>query len=130
VVFRQQDPSAAAWRAMLESSGAKLQAIDDVVLARPDPAALERLRGASAVEMECRLDDARFAALLDATDRYLANGRPLDALSPFQAQQMGLLPAGWVSNNEGAYSSEGLWLAPWNQGRVGVGVRASYACVQ
>ncbi len=130
VVFRQQDPSSAAWRATLESSGAKLQEIDDVVLARPDPAALERLRGASAIEMECRLDDARFAALLDATDRYLANGRPLDALSPFQAQQLGLLPAGWVSNNEGAYSSEGLWLAPWNQGRVSVGVRASYACVQ
>ena len=130
VVFRQQDPSAAAWRAMLESSGAKLQVIDDVVLARPDPAALERLRGASAVEMECRLDDARFAALLDAADRYLANGRPSAALSPFRAQQLGLLPPGWVRNNEGVYSSEGLWLAPWNKGRVSVGVRASYACVQ
>jgi hypothetical protein len=130
VVFRQQDPSAAAWRAMLESSGAKLQAIDDVVLARPDPAALERLRGASAVEMECRLDDARFAALLDAADRYLASGRPSDGLSPFRAQQLGLLPPGWVRNDDGVYSSEGLWLAPWNKGRVSVGVRASDACVQ
>ena len=130
VVFRQQDPSAAAWRAMLESSGAKLQAIDDVVLARPDPAALERLRGASAIQMECRLDDARFAALLDATDRYLAKGQPPAALSPFRAQQLGLLPPGWVRNDDGAYSSEGLWLAPWNKGRVSVGVRASYACVQ
>jgi len=130
VVFRQQDPSAAAWRAMLESSGAKLQAIDDVVLARPDPAALERLRGASALEMECRLDDARFAALLDATDRYLANRQPPAVLSPFRAQQLGLLPPGWVRNNDGAYSSEGLSLAPWNKGSVSVGVRASYACVQ
>src|SRR5208282_3788860 len=130
VVFRQQDPSAPAWRAMLESSGAKLQAIDDVVLARPDPAALERLRGASALEMECRLDDARFAALLDATDRYLANRQPPAVLSPFRAQQLGLLPPGWVRNNDGAYSSEGLWLAPWNKGSVSVGVRASYACVQ
>jgi len=130
VVFRQQDPSAASFRALLESSGAKLQAIDDVVLARPAPAVLERLRGASALEMECRLDDARFAALLDATDRYLANGRPPTALSPFRAQQLGLLPPGWVSNNDGVYSSEGLWLAPWNKGRVSVGVRASYACVQ
>ncbi len=130
VVFRQQDPSAAAWRAMLESSGAKLQEIDDVVLARPDPAALERLRGASAIEMECRLDDARFAALLEAADRYLGGGQPAAALSPFRAQQEGLLPPGWVRNDDGAYSSEGLWLAPWNKGRVSVGVRASYACVQ
>ncbi|MGB3549421.1 MAG: hypothetical protein WA993_01930 [Candidatus Binatus sp.] len=130
VVFRQQDPSAAQWRAMLESGGAKLQAIDDVMLARPDPATLERLRGASAVEMECRLDDARFAALLDAADRYLADGRPPAELSPFRAQQLGLLPPGWVRNDDGAYSSEGLWLAPENKGRVSVGVRASYACVQ
>ena len=130
VVFRQQDPAAAAWRAMLESSGAKLQAIDDVVLARPDPAALARLRGASALEMECRLDDARFAALLDATDRYLANGLPPATLSPFRTQQLGLLPPGWVRNNDGVYSSAGLWLASWNKGRVSVGVRASHACVQ
>ena len=130
VVFRQQDPSAPAWRAMLESSGAKLQAIDDVVLARPDPAALERLRGASALEMECRLDDARFAVLLDATDRYLAKGQPAASLSPFRAQQLGFLPPGWVRNDDGVYSSEGLWLGPWNKGRVDVGVRASYACVQ
>jgi hypothetical protein len=130
VVFRQQDPSAESWRAMLAASGAGMQAIDDVVLARPDPAALERLRDASALKMECRLDDARFAALLDATDRYLLNRQPLAALSAFRAQQLGLLPAGWVRNDEGAYSSEGLWLAPWNQGRVSVGVRASYACVE
>ena len=128
--FRQDDPSAAAWRAMLEASGAKVQAIDDVVFARPDPAALERLRNATALEMECKLDDARFAALLDAADRYLARGQPAAALSPFRAQQLGLLPPGWVRNDDGAYSSEGLWLAPWNNDRVSVGVRASYACVQ
>jgi hypothetical protein len=130
VVFRQQDPSAASWRAMLAASEAKAQDVDDVVLARPDFAALERLRNASALEMECRLDDARFAALLDATDRYLGNGQPAEALSPFHVQQLGLLPPGWVQNEEGAYSSEGLWLAPWNRDRVSVGVRASYACVQ
>ena len=130
VVFRQQDPSAASWRAMLAASGAKAQDVDDVVLARPDPAALQRLRNASALEMECQLDDARFAALLDATDRYLGNGQPPEGLTPFRVQQLGLLPSGWVQNEEGAYSSEGLWLAPWNEGRVSVGVRASYACVQ
>jgi hypothetical protein len=43
---------------------------------------------------------------------------------------LGLLPPGWVRDDDGAYSSEGLWLAPWNQGRLSVGVRASYACVQ
>jgi len=130
VVFRQQDPSAAEWRAMLESSGAKQQAIDDVVLARPDPAALASLRNVSAIEMECRLDDARFAALLDAADRYLASGQPAAALSPFRAQQLDMLPPGWVRDNDGDYSSEGLWLALWSKDRVSVGVRASYACVQ
>jgi hypothetical protein len=130
VIFRPQDPSAPAWRAILESSGAKLQGIDDVILARPDPAALASLRNASAIEMECKLDDARFGALLDAADRYLANGQPVAALSPFRAQQLGLLPPGWVRKDEGAYSSEGLWLGPWNKDRVSVGVRASNACVQ
>jgi hypothetical protein len=130
VLFRNRDPSAAVWRAMLESSGARLETIDDVVFARPVPAALARLRNASALEMECRLDDARFAAQLDATDRYLGSGQPPAALSPFRVQQLGLLPPGWVRSYEGASSSEGLWLSPWNRDRVGVGVRASYACVQ
>ena len=115
---------------MVESSGAKVQTLDDVIFARPDPAALARLRNATALEMECKLDDARFATLLDAADQYLARGQPLAGLSPFRAQQLGLLPPGWVRNNDGAYSSEGLWLAPWNRGRVSVGVRASYACAQ
>jgi hypothetical protein len=130
VLFRQDDPSAAAWRTMLETSGAQVQAIDDVVFARPDAAALERLRNATGLDMECRLDDARFAALLDAADRYIASGQPAAALSPFRAQQLGLLPPGWVRNDDGPSSSEGLFLAPWNHDRVGVGVRASYACVQ
>jgi hypothetical protein len=130
VLFRQDNPSAASWRAMLESSGAKLQAIDDVVLARPDPAALARLRGANALEMECRLDDARFAALLSAADRYLANNPSATDLSPFRAQQLGLLPPGWVRNDGSGFSSEGLWLAPRKKDGVSVGVRASYACVQ
>jgi hypothetical protein len=130
VVFRQQDPSAAKWRTLTESSGAKVEAIDDVIFARPPPAALEGLRNASAIEMECKLDDARFAALLDGAAQYLAKGEPLEALSPGRAQRLGLLPSGWVRSIEGVYSSEGLWLGPWNGGKVSVGVRASYACVQ
>ena len=35
-----------------------------------------------------------------------------------------------MRSDEGPSSSEGLFLAPWNHDRVGVGVRASYACVQ
>ena len=127
VLFKQQDPKAAAWRAMLESSGATVESIDDMVFARPDPAAVERLRNASALDMECHLDDARFAALLDATNRYLASGQPAATLAPFHAQQLGLLPPGWVRNDD---SSQGLWLAPWSKDRVSVGVRASYGCVQ
>jgi hypothetical protein len=130
VLFRQQDPSAAEWRAMLESSGARVEAIDDVVFARPDASALVRVRKASAIEMECRLDDARFAALLDATDRYLASGQPAATLSLLRAQQLGLLPSGWVRNDDDPYSSQGLWLVPWSGDRVSVGVRASYECVQ
>ena len=115
---------------MLESSGAKVELIDDVVFARPDASALARLRNASAIEMECRLDDARFATLLDATDRYLASGQPAATLSLLRAQQLGLLPPGWVRNDDDPNSSEGLWLSPWNNDRVSVGVRASYECVQ
>ena len=130
VLFRQDDSSAPAWRAMLGASGAQVNAIDDVVFARPDAAALERMRNATGLDMECKLDDARFAALLDAADRYIAAGQPAAALSPFRAQQLGLLLPGWVRSDEGPSSSEGLFLAPWNHDRVGVGVRASYACVQ
>jgi hypothetical protein len=130
VLFRQQAPGAANWRAILESSGAKVESIDDVIFARPDAAALARLRNSSAIDMECRLDDTRFAALLDAADRYQSSGQPAAYLSPFRVQQLGFLPAGWVRTDEGPYSSEGLGLAPWSNDRVGVGVRASYACVQ
>jgi hypothetical protein len=131
IVFRQQDPSATAFRALLESSGAKIQQIDDVVLARPDQATLGRLRNASAIEMECKLDDARFAALLDAGQKYLDKGEPIAALSPLRVQRLGLIPPGWVrGGGDGAYASEGMWLGPWKEGRIGVGVRASYACVQ
>jgi hypothetical protein len=130
ILFRQQDPSAAEWRAMLEASGAKVESIDDVVFARPDANAVARLRNANAIDMECRLDDARFAALLDATDRYLASGQPVTTLSLLRAQQLGLLPVGWVGSDDDPYSSRGLWIAPWKNDRVSVGVKASYACVQ
>ena len=71
----------------------------------------------------------QFEQLLGAADKYLAGGAPLAQLTPMVAQMKGLIPANWVGAGFDGIFASGLWLGPWTDGRVGVGVNASSGCV-
>jgi hypothetical protein len=128
VVIDLANRDAPMWLAMVAAQGAEVERVDGVAIARPTAASLAPYRGATALEMECRLDNARFERLVAAGQQYLKRGLPLSDLSPLNAQRNGLLPQGWVRREKGSLAWSGMWLGPWPGGRVSVGVEASYAC--
>jgi hypothetical protein len=79
----------------------------------------------SAEEMERRADDARFAALAEAARVYLGKGGNLALLSPMELQNRGLLPPHWV-NDRDVRTQNGLFLGPFGDGLIGIGIVGSY----
>lgn len=96
-----------------------------VALYRAPPRELAPYRGTTALEMERRSNAARFAALLTAAQSYLANGHDLADLSPLNVARAGLLPINWVAEHD-VRTRSGLYLAPWEGGKIAIGVVGSY----
>jgi hypothetical protein len=84
---------------------------------------------AIALEMERRNAEARFAVLVAAAQRYLAAGRKLEELTPMRVEELGLIPPRWAGDRD-VRTPNGLYLGPWESGRVAVGVVASYPAVE
>ena len=103
--------------------------VGGVAVYRFAPSAIAQYGGLSADEMARRDAAARFAALLEAAHRYLAAGQNLAALTPMHAQQMGLIPPGWVDDPD-VRTNNGLYLGPWPNGRVAVGLVGSYEALK
>ena len=99
--------------------------VGGIWLYRATPAALAQYRTTSALAMETRDAGARFDAEIIAARRYLASGHELAALTPMRAQQLGLLPPNWV-NDPDVRTGNGLYLGPWPQDRVAIGIVGSY----
>jgi hypothetical protein len=93
------------------------------------PDALNVYRSTSALAMERDDDEAKFAALLSAARSYVEESGNLKQLTPMRAQQLGLLPAGWVRDSD-VRTNNGLYLGPWNGNRVALGVVGSYEALQ
>ena len=93
---------------------------------------LPRLAGnadAIALEMERRDAETRFAALAAAARRYLAAGGKLAELTPMRVEQLGLIPPRWAGDWD-ERTPNGLYLGPWESGRIAIGVGASYPAVE
>jgi hypothetical protein len=89
-----------------------------VAIYRFTPVGLAPWRDVTALEMERRSDSARFDALIVAAQKYLADGRKLDQLSPRNAESLGLLSA-HSSNEAGVRTGNGLYLGPLDNGDPG-----------
>jgi hypothetical protein len=111
---------------MLDSSPVRLGGVS---LFRVPPHELAQYRDLTAIEMQRRNCQARFAALLAAARAYLVAGRDPAALTPLLAQQLGLLPQNWVKEAD-VRTHNGLYLGPWSYGRIAIGVVGSYDALQ
>jgi len=83
----------------------------------------------SAMKMEETFDEERFYSLLRAANEYIATAHPLSALAPRAVQDLGLLPPNWVKDQE-VRTRNGMWLGPWNDGRISVGIDGSFAALE
>jgi hypothetical protein len=93
------------------------------------PAAeLARYKDAKPLDLQRRFAAARFETLLLAANQNCESGRPLDELTPLQAQKMGLLPANWVEGRK-VPSDNGLWLGTI-KGAIGVGITVPFDAVK
>lgn len=82
---------------------------------------LDPYRGVTAVEMEELGSAERFAAVLVAAHRYLAEEGPVASLSPLAAAERGLIPMHWLYGRRGDGRFRD-WLGGASDGRVSVGV--------
>jgi hypothetical protein len=57
---------------------------------------LERYRQIGPSMLDERISAMRLAALIAAASSYVAQGEPLDRLTPLRAEECGLLPMGWI----------------------------------
>jgi hypothetical protein len=96
-----------------------------VALYRASARELARYHGTTALEMERRNNDKRFSALLVAAQTYLAEGHDLADLSPLDVARAGLLPSNWVAEPD-VRTRNGLYLGPWEGGKIAIGVVGSY----
>jgi hypothetical protein len=113
------------WAPVLAPIDPAPRAVGGVWLYRANTGALDHYRDVSALAIEQRDVDARFAAELAAARDYLAAGHDPAALTPLHAQQLGLLPPNWVTDPD-VRTGNGLYLGPWRDGRVAVGIVGSY----
>jgi hypothetical protein len=119
------DEHLALWRPFLTEVDPSPVHAGDISIFRPSRDDLARYRDASAIVMERQSDAARMDALLVATSRYLELGKDPAQLTPMNVQGLGLLPANWV-NDPDVRTNNGLYLGPWKEGGVAIGVVGSY----
>src|SRR6185437_3412397 len=93
----------------------------------PD-ATLAPYRGVTAAEMEELSNAERFAAVMAAAHRYLAEGGTAASLTPLVAAQRGLIPARWLYGRRGDDRFRD-WLSGAPDGAVSVGVLGTGSAV-
>jgi len=123
------DRDSQLWAPMLSPFDSSPVLSGGVVMYRASPDEVAAYRALSAREMERRSNLARFSALLFAARDYLAQNGDLAQLTPMRAQQMGLLPPHWVTDPD-VRTNNGLYLGPWDDNQVALGMVGSYEGLQ
>jgi len=142
------DREAEIWRPLMTTLGTAPIEAGGMTIYRVTPAELAPWRDATALTMETRLDQARFAALVLAAETYLHDGRPSAALTPAEVRKLGLMPTGWIvvpKKAEPSWEDGGmnlprhpndphqlgdLWLGIDEQGRIEIGVAGCYPALR
>ena len=117
------------FRPMLSSLDAAPVVTGGVTLYRVQPESLAPYRRLSALEMETRSDRARLDTLIAAANRYLADGHDLGTLDLKVVEQLGLIPPGWARYPT-VVAFNALWIGPWKDRGVSVGITGSYAALK
>ena len=104
-------------------------AVGDVFFYRVPSTVLASFRTRTAHEMAARETTFAFAALISAANRYLAEGFPPMKLDPWEAQRLNLLELPQSSPQSPPAARnwwQNLWLGPWGDSRVGIGIVSDY----
>ena len=123
------DHESSFWEPMLAPLNSAPIRVGGVVIYSTAPGELAAFRAVSAVEMERRSNLTRFSTLVLAARDYLAPNGDSAELTPMRAQQMGLLPAHWVTDPD-VRTNNGLYLGSWGTDEVAVGIVGSYQGLQ
>jgi len=99
-----------------------------MLIYRLAPADLAAWRNLKPVDLERRANEVRFAALIDAADRYLQSGADSARLSPQRLEQAGLIRDDWVGGPDIRISS-GLWVKGHADGTFELGTFGSHAAL-
>jgi hypothetical protein len=116
------------WRRLLAEAGLVPLETGGVLFYEVTPPLVAQFRSTTAREMAEKEVRVSFSALLNAARRYLAAGFPLPKLSPRQAQRLNLLalPADKPAPLPDSHWWHNLWLGPWGESMVGVGISGDY----
>ena len=117
---------------MLAEAGLVPLKTGGVLFYRVTPPIVAQFQGATAREMAQREASVSFSALLSAARQYLAAGLPLPTLSPWQAQRLSLLalPPSAAPVPSDLRLWHNLWLGPWGESMVGIGIVGDYVSLQ
>ncbi|MBV8357173.1 MAG: hypothetical protein JO189_04445 [Deltaproteobacteria bacterium] len=128
------DPQAdGPWQRLLSEAGMVPLETGGLLFYQVTPPVVAQFRGATAHEMAKKEARVSFIALLDAASRFLAAGHPLSMLNPWQAQRLNLLtlPAETsTSSSADPHWWRNLWLGPWGESMVGIGIVGDYGSLQ
>jgi hypothetical protein len=142
------DREAEIWRPLMATLGVAPVGVGGMTIYRVAPAELAPWQNSTALEMETRLDQARFAALVLAADSYLRAGRLPAALTPAEAYELGLMPDGWIGvprkieppwveggmnlprHPNDPHLFDDLWLRGDEQSRIEIGVAGWYPALR
>ncbi len=120
------------WQRLLAEAGLVPLKTGGVLFYRVTPPIVAQFQGATAREMAQREASVSFFALLNAARQYLAAGFPLPTLSPWQAQRLSLLalPPSAAPLPADLRQWHNLWLGPWGESMVGIGIAGDYVSLQ
>lgn len=95
-----------------------------MLIYRFTPTTIAKWLDLSPVELELRADEARFAALLKATQRYVQSGHRISNISSARLVRMGFIRGDWVGGPD-IRISNGLWVKPKADGNIDLGTFGS-----
>jgi hypothetical protein len=134
------------WQPLLATLDVKPLSLGGVTLYKIPPDRLEPYRKLDGFAMEKQANSIRFAALIVAANKYLAEGGSSETLAPFRLHQLKLLPPDWligpsraprwITNattsfvDPNARFSNDLWAGSWEHDKIVLGTLGSYGVLQ
>jgi hypothetical protein len=112
------------YRTIISALGSPSVESGGVLIYRCTSAQLKPWRNLNPTDLERRVDEERFGALLKATNRYLEAGGDVVRLTTARLMESGLIRGDWLGGPS-IRISDGLWVEPSRDGTVDLGTFGS-----